>query len=117
MILAFVFEIGRLVGAFTKQRKGPPGFSKVHPSLVGNVRWFGRNAARVRAFGDALSDVTKKYGLPRKYSYLPNQSWWHKNHEAIVDASVIPKKRNLEVVVGATGSTEDAANRTTSGVS
>jgi glycosyltransferase involved in cell wall biosynthesis len=52
-------------------------------------------------------DVIAQYGLPAKYFYLPNQFWRHKNHQVIVDALAILKKLNLEVVVAATGSTED----------
>ena len=53
------------------------------------------------------SHVLMKYGLPPEYFYLPNQFWRHKNHEVVVDALTILKKRRFNVVVAATGSTKD----------
>ena len=53
------------------------------------------------------SDVLAQYGLPRKYFYLPNQFWRHKNHQVVVDALTILKKRGVDVVVAASGSAED----------
>jgi glycosyltransferase involved in cell wall biosynthesis len=53
------------------------------------------------------SDILALYGLPRKYFYLPNHFWRHKNHEVVVDALTILKKRGLDVVVAASGSPED----------
>jgi len=53
------------------------------------------------------SDVLAHYGLPRKFCYLPNQFWRHKNHQVVVDALTILRKRSCDVVVAATGSAED----------
>ena len=53
------------------------------------------------------SDVLVHYGLPRKFCYLPNQFWRHKNHQVVVDALTILRKRSCDVVVAATGSAED----------
>jgi glycosyltransferase involved in cell wall biosynthesis len=52
-------------------------------------------------------DVLAQYGLPPKYFYLPNQFWRHKNHQVVIDALDILKKRGFDVVVAASGSTED----------
>jgi glycosyltransferase involved in cell wall biosynthesis len=83
-------------------------FRKFYPSLAGNV-------SVVRFATQPASDlltanpgnVIMKYGLPPKYFYLPNQFWRHKNHQVVVDALTILKKRSFDVVVAATGSTED----------
>ena len=83
-------------------------FRKFYPSSTGNVsvvRFATQPAPDLLATNP--SKVIMKYGLPPKYFYLPNQFWRHKNHQVIVDALAILKKRNLEVVVAATGSTED----------
>ncbi len=53
------------------------------------------------------SDVIATYGLPANYFYLPNQFYRHKNHQLVVDALTILKRRGIGVVVCASGSTED----------
>jgi glycosyltransferase involved in cell wall biosynthesis len=52
-------------------------------------------------------DVLAHYGLPPAYFYLPNQFWRHKNHQVVVDALTILKRRGFDVVVAASGSAED----------
>jgi glycosyltransferase involved in cell wall biosynthesis len=83
-------------------------FRKFYPGSAGNV-------SVVRFATQPASDlltanpgnVIMKYGLPPKYFYLPNQFWGHKNHQVVVDALTILKKRSFDVVVAATGSTAD----------
>ncbi|WP_249131645.1 MULTISPECIES: glycosyltransferase [unclassified Bradyrhizobium] len=53
------------------------------------------------------SEVIAAYNLPTNYFYLPNQFYRHKNHRLVVDALAILKRRGIEVVVCASGSTED----------
>jgi glycosyltransferase involved in cell wall biosynthesis len=53
------------------------------------------------------SDVIEHYGLPSKYFYLPNQFWRHKNHQVVIDALTILAKSGVDVVVAASGSTDD----------
>ncbi|TWB96928.1 glycosyltransferase involved in cell wall biosynthesis [Bradyrhizobium macuxiense] len=53
------------------------------------------------------SEVIAAYGLPANYFYLPNQFYRHKNHQLVVDALTILKRRGVNVVVCASGSTED----------
>ncbi|MDH2352655.1 glycosyltransferase family 1 protein [Bradyrhizobium sp. SSUT112] len=52
-------------------------------------------------------EVTAHYGLPPRYFYLPNQFWRHKNHQIVVDALDLLKCRGLDVVVAASGNTQD----------
>ncbi|MBR0896504.1 glycosyltransferase family 4 protein [Bradyrhizobium tropiciagri] len=53
------------------------------------------------------SDVIATHNLPQNYFYLPNQFYRHKNHQLVVDALTILKRRGVDVVVCASGSTED----------
>ncbi|QPF82974.1 glycosyltransferase family 4 protein [Bradyrhizobium genosp. L] len=53
------------------------------------------------------AEVIAAYGLPQNYFYLPNQFYRHKNHQLVVDALAILKERGADVVVCASGSTED----------
>jgi glycosyltransferase involved in cell wall biosynthesis len=51
--------------------------------------------------------VIAEHGLPQKFFYLPNQFWRHKNHAVVIEALTILKRRGLDVVVAASGSTEE----------
>ena len=53
------------------------------------------------------SEVIAAHNLPAHYFYLPNQFYRHKNHQLVVDALTILKRRGVDVVVCASGSTED----------
>ena len=52
-------------------------------------------------------EVIATYGLPENYFYLPNQFYRHKNHQLVVEALTILKRRGVNVTVCASGSTED----------
>ena len=83
-------------------------FRKFYPSSAGNVsvvRFATQPAPDLLAANPG--NVMMKYRLPTKYFYLPNQFWRHKNHQVVVDALAILKRRGFEVVVAATGSTQD----------
>ncbi|MCZ2122865.1 MAG: hypothetical protein LC108_11445, partial [Anaerolineales bacterium] len=43
--------------------------------------------------------VVKRYNLPNKFYYLPNQFWMHKNHQVVLDALEICIKKNPEICV------------------
>jgi glycosyltransferase involved in cell wall biosynthesis len=83
-------------------------FRKFYPSVTSNisvVRFATQPSPALLTANP--SRVRMKYGLPPKYFYLPNQFWRHKNHQVVVDALTILKKRHFDVVVAATGSAED----------
>jgi glycosyltransferase involved in cell wall biosynthesis len=48
-----------------------------------------------------------EYKLPQRYFYLPNQFYWHKNHQVVIDALAILKQRGCDIVVAASGSPKD----------
>lgn len=52
-------------------------------------------------------EVIAQYGLPSCFFYLPNQFWRHKNHQVVIDALDILAERGVDVVVAASGSTEN----------
>jgi glycosyltransferase involved in cell wall biosynthesis len=81
---------------------------KFYPSLTSDisvVRFATQPAPGLLTANPA--DVLTQYGLPPKYFFLPNQFWRHKNHQVVVDALTILKKRGFDVVVATSGSTED----------
>lgn len=51
--------------------------------------------------------VIAQYGLPPCFFYLPNQFWRHKNHQVVIDALDTLATRGVEIVVAASGSTEN----------
>jgi glycosyltransferase involved in cell wall biosynthesis len=57
------------------------------------------------------AEIVAQYQLPKKYFYLPNQFYTHKNHELVVDALAILAQRGLDIVVCASGSSEDRRER------
>ncbi|WMT72569.1 glycosyltransferase family 1 protein [Bradyrhizobium sp. Ash2021] len=57
------------------------------------------------------AEVIAQYQLPERYFYLPNQFYRHKNHQVVVDALTILMQRGFDVVVCASGSTEDRRGR------
>lgn len=52
-------------------------------------------------------EVIEQHGLPSRFFYLPNQFWRHKNHQVVIDALTILSKCGVDVVVVASGSTND----------
>lgn len=52
--------------------------------------------------------VCDKYHLPKRFFYLPNQFWKHKNHGVVIQALSSIKERRPEVVVVCTGNTNES---------
>ncbi len=55
------------------------------------------------AFESNPQDVIRKYSLPERFYYLPNQFWSHKNHAVVVNALEQAVKENPELCVVCTG--------------
>ncbi|MGP1470705.1 MAG: glycosyltransferase family 4 protein [Schwartzia sp. (in: firmicutes)] len=55
-------------------------------------------------------EVRKKYALPDKFFFLPNQYWVHKNHKIVLEALRILKEQGKVVHVVSTGNTKDYRN-------
>ena len=54
--------------------------------------------------------VCKKFKLPAKFFYLPNQFWKHKNHYTVIEALRILHKNRPEISVVCTGPITDYRN-------
>jgi glycosyltransferase involved in cell wall biosynthesis len=52
-------------------------------------------------------EVVSQHGVPPRFFFLPNHLWRHKNHQLVLEALSILKRRGLEVVVVASGGVED----------
>jgi len=58
--------------------------------------------------------LVDKYRLPEKrYFFLPNQFWHHKNHAVVFEAVNILKRQGKEIVVVCTGNLRDYRTKTT----
>jgi glycosyltransferase involved in cell wall biosynthesis len=75
-----------------------------------------RLKARVLSFVSHVPDgtydsdpewVCEQYDLPRRFFYLPNQFWTHKNHLVVLDALDLLKSRHEDITVVCTGSVHE----------
>ncbi len=55
-------------------------------------------------------EVCRRYRLPRRFFFLPNQFWAHKNHRLVLEALEILAARGRRVTVVCTGNTTDTRN-------
>ena len=78
-----------------------------HASNAVSVARFATEPSPDLLTADAAA-VIAGYRLPEKFFYLPNQFWHHKNHPVVIEALTILKQRGVDVVVAASGSTEEA---------
>jgi len=56
------------------------------------------------------TSVCGKYSIPKRFLYLPNQFWKHKNHSIVIRALGILSRRSTDVTVVCTGTTFDYRN-------
>jgi glycosyltransferase involved in cell wall biosynthesis len=54
--------------------------------------------------------VCKEYHLPEKFFYLPNQIWKHKNHQTVLSALTLARRRHPDITVVSTGLFSDYRN-------
>jgi glycosyltransferase involved in cell wall biosynthesis len=57
-----------------------------------------------------ISQLVRKFGLPVKYFFAPNQFWAHKNHMVVIKAVEILKKEGKSVIVAFSGKENDNRN-------
>lgn len=56
---------------------------------------------------DNGDEVVKRYELPGRFFYCPNQFWIHKNHDTVIDAVKLLKDKGIEVVIAFSGKEHD----------
>jgi glycosyltransferase involved in cell wall biosynthesis len=56
------------------------------------------------------AEMCKRYHLPERFIYLPNQFWQHKNHELVMEALKLARSTSPEITVVCTGNTQDYRN-------
>ncbi|NPV85811.1 MAG: glycosyltransferase family 4 protein [Anaerolineae bacterium] len=61
-------------------------------------------------FSEDCERVCKLYHLPRRFFYLPNQFWKHKNHQIVLEALTIAHQSQPEITVVCTGNLNDGRN-------
>ena len=54
-----------------------------------------------------VDDAGRRYGLPARYFYLPNQFWAHKNHGVVIEAVKLLQQRGVQATVAASGALAD----------
>jgi glycosyltransferase involved in cell wall biosynthesis len=57
-----------------------------------------------------ISELLKKFNLPEKYFFAPNQFWAHKNHMVVIKAAEILKKQGNPLIIAFSGKENDNRN-------
>ncbi len=57
-----------------------------------------------------ISDVLRKFNLPKEYFFAPNQFWAHKNHIIVIKAAEILKEQGNPVIIAFSGKENDNRN-------
>lgn len=55
-------------------------------------------------------DIYPKYSLTKKFFFLPNQFWTHKNHLCVIEALKLLKTKNIDITIVSTGNHIDPRN-------
>jgi glycosyltransferase involved in cell wall biosynthesis len=79
-----------------------------YPSTIGRtqvVRFAVSSAGRPDDV--MIRSMREIYNLPKRYIYMPNQFWQHKNHLLVIEALVLLKEANHNVIVVTTGKQYD----------
>jgi glycosyltransferase involved in cell wall biosynthesis len=59
-----------------------------------------------------IENLRKKYHIPQKYFFAPNQFWVHKNHIVVLKAIKFLKEKNIDIFVAFSGKQHDYRNIT-----
>jgi len=61
----------------------------------------------------SLNNLKKKYGLSKKFIYLPNQYFVHKNHFVVLKSlkHILEKNKNTKIIIVSTGLNSDHRNK------
>ena len=57
-----------------------------------------------------FKEIQSKYNIPKKYIYIPNQFWVHKNHEVVIRSAFELKKKNFFFKFILSGNPKDHRN-------
>lgn len=56
---------------------------------------------------DPIENIKKKYSIKKKFFYLPNQFWQHKNHKVVFQAIKIAKDKKIDMLLICSGFMKD----------
>ena len=106
--LGFRMQIASGRGVLLSSESALADFRAAYPRAPNTiaVARFATEPAPALLTADAAA-VIAEYRLPERFFYLPNQFYHHKNHPLVIEALTILKQRGLDVVVAASGSTEE----------
>lgn len=85
-------------------------FIKYYPKYAEKARGLRFVPAIDFSARETRDEVKEKYALPKKFFFLPNQYWVHKNHKIVLEALHILKQQGKFVCVVSTGNTKDYRN-------
>ena len=61
-------------------------------------------------YQQSVDEISSEYDIPKKFMYLPNQFWAHKNHTIVFKALSILKRRGVTPFLVLTGNPVDVRN-------
>ena len=105
--LAFARLAKKMDTVILSSQTAKEDFIKYYPQCAGKARVLRFVPAIDFAARETRDEVKEKYDLPKKFFFLPNQYWVHKNHKIVLEALRILKQQGKSVCVVSTGNTKD----------
>lgn len=86
-------------------------FKKFSPEFLNKTRVM-RFVAHVpgNVYEQSVDEISSEYHIPKKFMYMPNQFWAHKNHMVVFKALNILKERGITPFLVLTGNPVDVRN-------
>ncbi len=85
-------------------------FKKFYPDAKNKVEVLQFAVVHPDLKSTSIVEVKMKYGIDGDYFISPNQFWQHKNHNAIIEAALILKKKGINLKIVFTGKEHDYRN-------
>jgi hypothetical protein len=85
-------------------------WEEFYPNYKGKTRVVHFAVTHPDYYSLEISELRKKYNLPEKYFFAPNQFWAHKNHTVVIKAGEILKKQGNPVIIAFSGKENDNRN-------
>jgi glycosyltransferase involved in cell wall biosynthesis len=104
----FLNSVKRATLIITSSENAKKDFKEFYPNYLSKVR-----VLKFTPFFDKQTYlnnstyISAKYEIPKKFIYIPNQFWKHKNHLIVFQALAILKKKNINPFIVFTGNTID----------
>ena len=102
--LGFRVQIANRKSIMLSSNDARDSFERYYPKAIGrsHVVKFAVLLTNIPTLTE-ITKIRKLYGLPKRYFYMPNQFWQHKNHLLSIEALDIIQKKYSDIVILASG--------------